>query len=140
MGCDIHFYVERKSIKVKRNEKINQVLEIKEDFEMEWESADKWTINKYHKDDKNEPEYEIAYGNRIYDGRNYYLFSILADVRNRREEKVEPICDPKGFPSDCSEQIRSEYTMWEGDAHSMSYFTLSELLAVDWSKYEAGWC
>jgi hypothetical protein len=26
--------------------------------------------------------------------------------------------------------------VWEGDSHSHSYFTLKELLEVDWDKYE----
>ena len=28
---------------------------------------------------------------------------------------------------------------WRGDGHSHSYFTLTELLEIDWSRYKTDW-
>lgn len=46
------------------------------------------------------------------------------------------ISKPRGVPDDISDAYREQLKQWEGDAHSKSYFTLKELLDVDWSKYE----
>lgn len=124
MGCDIHFYTEKK---------VNG----------KWESADKLSKNKYY--DKNDPdgeqEFEIAYGDRLYDGRNYNLFAILADVRNGRGfagddtgDGFKPISDPKGLPEDCCDFIKGQCETWGGDGHSHSYFTVKELLEYDWTQ------
>ena len=72
---------------------------------------------------------------KYYDGRNYYLFSILADVRN--VSGVEPINYPKGIPDDASTGYLYKCEQWDSDAHSHSYFTLDELLNVDWSQYDS---
>lgn len=58
-------------------------------------------------------------------GRNYMLFGILAGVRNR---DVLPISEPRGLPEDCSKEIRERHEEWSVDAHSTSYFLISELL------------
>ncbi len=60
-----------------------------------------------------------------YRGRNYDLFSALADVRSGGD--ITPICQPKGFPTDASADVRQEYERWDCDAHSASYLTLHEL-------------
>lgn len=65
---------------------------------------------------------------RTYDGRNYNLFAILANVRNRHD--FVPISEPKGFPLDVSEEIAEEH---EGN-HSHSWLTLAELMAFDWTQ------
>ena len=62
----------------------------------------------------------------LYSGRNYELFAILADVRN--SDYVNYITDPKGLPHDVTEYVKREYQAWGNDAHSCSYFTLSELI------------
>lgn len=76
-----------------------------------------------------------------YDGRNYNLFAMLADVRNGRGfagvytgEGFNPIADPKGAPSDMSSEIKSACEYWEGDGHSHSWFTVKELLDYDWEQ------
>lgn len=132
MGCDIHIFVERKE-----GDK--------------WVSADKWTPNKYY--DPAEPEGEkplvVDYDDRIYRGRNYDLFGILANVRNGRGfagivtgKPFTPISMPKGLPGDVSDEVRSESDYWEGDGHSHSWLTLAELEAYDWkgqSTAHRGW-
>ena len=109
MGCDIHVYLERK-----RN--INGVEK--------WVNIDYFKKNPYYDGvDKYETELEHV---PVYSGRNYGLFSVLADVRNYGD--VTPISEPKGVPGDMSDVTRKEYEYWECDGHSHSYFTLKELL------------
>lgn len=105
MGCDIHLYVEV----------------IKDGA---WVSADTWKIEDGDK--------VIPYGSRFYSGRNYWLFAMLADVRNNGE--VNPFSPPRGLPPDMSVEVEEEARKWEGDAHSHSYFTMSELHSFDWNQ------
>lgn len=79
---------------------------------------------------------------RPYVGRNYALFSVLADVRNSRmrnnifdptmeyeeRDSVDPIAMPKGIPQDASKRWRKECKRWGGDFHSHSWFTVQELV------------
>lgn len=135
MGADIHLYVERKSTRVRREEFLNEIFEADIPVQKEWESADKWKKNKYY--DPNKPngeiEYEVDYDDLFYRGRNYYLFAVLADVRNGWD--IKPIDEPRGIPTDLSERVQTIIDAWKGDGHSHSYFTLKELLDVDWEKY-----
>ncbi|GAI60500.1 unnamed protein product, partial [marine sediment metagenome] len=85
MGCDIHLFVEKR---VGGN----------------WVPADKWVPDKESED---KDALMVPYGNRYYDGRNYHLFAILADVRNNfgfagidRGDQFNPISDPRGLPQD----------------------------------------
>jgi hypothetical protein len=112
MGCDIHFFVEKKSTAYKRNESINKVLEEHDVIDPDWTLVqDEWC-----------------------DDRNYRLFGILAGVRTSPKEG--PIVEPRGFPDDASDDLSDNYKSWGLDAHSASYITLTELLNVDWKKYE----
>lgn len=64
--------------------------------------------------------------------RSYNRFSILADVRNHyREHRVEPLFADRGLPDDASDQSRNELAD-DGDIHSVTYFTLRELMDTDW--------
>jgi hypothetical protein len=90
-----------------------------------WISADKWK----------EEDDAWYVSNEIYSGRNYYLFSILANVRSGGSI---PISNPRGVPKDASYAYRMELKKYEGDAHSKSYFTLTELLNVNWNNYDKG--
>jgi hypothetical protein len=65
----------------------------------------------------------------MYIGRNYFLFSVLADVRNYSE--IVPISKPKGFPKDYEGDLIGH---WEYDGHSRSWLTLQEILSYDWTK------
>lgn len=102
MGCDIHMFVEYKTVV---------------------DGVEKWCCGDYFKKDRYDNNYSVV---PIYDGRNYALFSLLADVRNYGDNK--PISEPKGLPEDCCQEIKDQYEYWYGDAHSTSYFTLKELI------------
>lgn len=135
MGCDIHFFVEKwtssndydgpRDLSEDREQKLSEVLE---GFptKYRWVSADKWVCD--------DGDWEVSYNSSYYNGRNYYLFSILADVRNGGS--VEPIDGDRGIPDDASSGYLYKCNQWNGDAHSHSYFTLEELLNVDWSQYD----
>ena len=114
MGCDIHCYAERKNKDGKW--KIIGNVEKEEDG---WISID---YEPYH-------------------DRNYNLFAILANVRNetafagcKTGEGFNPISNPKGVPSDASEEYASLIKQWDSDGHSHSYLTLRELLDYDWTQ------
>lgn len=143
MGCDCHFFVEKwsdedfegpKNIAEQRNIKLNSVLEGSKTYR--WISADKWEL--FEKGTKDE-YWGVPYDLEFYGSRNYYLYSIIADVRNYGSDKVEPICDPRGVPDDASDGYKYVIDRWQGDGHSHSYFTLTELIAIDWSKYNTEW-
>lgn len=68
----------------------------------------------------------------VWDFRSYSVFGWLAGVRNY--SAVEPLTEPRGFPADASEPVREDFEKWKMDAHTPSWLTLAELLAVD---YEA---
>lgn len=79
--------------------------------------------------------------NFLYSGRNYDVFSILADVRNgygfagvKTGEGFNPISNPKGLPNDVSELVYDASDAWGVDGHSHSYLTLRELLDYDWNQ------
>ena len=132
MGCDIHFFTERwtsdykyegpKDLSELRDSKLEEILENAEP-NYRWVSADSWS-----KDDD-------WYADELYNGRSYYLFAILADVRNG-SGVIEPIDYPRGIPDDASSGYKHVVDRWDGDGHSHSYFTLDELINFNWSKYE----
>jgi len=64
--------------------------------------------------------------------RNYGLFGFLADVRNYSH--VTPLDKPRGLPSELSLDTKWGADKWEGDGHSYSWFSLSELLTHDYDK------
>jgi hypothetical protein len=134
MGCDCHFYTEKwtnqknyegpKDTQTDRDIKLNNILQNEEYQHQEyaWVTADTWHWN------------DTYWGaDEYYDDRNYFLFAILADVRNGYG--IEPLSEPRGVPADSCYPIKYIVNEWEGDGHSHSYFTLKELLDVDWSKY-----
>ena len=108
MGCDIHLYCEQK-------------------YKDDWYSADNYRINASYGEYDLEPKLEVVH---LYDGRDYILFSILADVRNYSNNDY--ISKPKGIPNDISEGVKKELEKWHGDSHSHSYFTAKELF--EWLK------
>lgn len=127
MGCDIHFYVERRVDGI-------------------WVSADKWTPDKYA--EEGETRLTVDYDDHFYNGRNYDLFAIFADVRNGNGfaevdtgDGFKPIASPKGLPSDISEQIFLESEAYGCDGHSHSWHTVADLMAYDWTQTttKRGW-
>lgn len=73
--------------------------------------------------------------------RNYDLFSMLANVRNgygfagvKTGEGFIPISEPKGVPSNCSNEYIEKVSDWDGDGHSHSWLTLKEIKDFDWGQ------
>jgi hypothetical protein len=135
MGCDIHLYLEKRVYRYDDKEKKNGI----------WVNADKWTRNHrlalYPDDEDERNEWELDYHDRIYTGRNYDLFAILANVRNGygfagvpTGSGFVPIAMPKCFPEDVSLTVKRESDGWGCDGHSHSWFTLKELLDYDWEQ------
>lgn len=108
MGCDIHSYAEVR------------------DENGRWYPAperiplDDWARKYYGRD----------FGRSPFDWRSYGLYGFLANVRNY--SAVTPISEPRGMPKDASGLVDDEYEQWGYDAHSASWLTLAELLAVDY--------
>ena len=65
-------------------------------------------------------------------GQNYFLFAILADVRNYDE--VKPFNEPRGVPEDASPEWLEAVDAWSGDMHSKSFYTLRELQDAPWDN------
>jgi hypothetical protein len=66
-----------------------------------------------------------------YEERHYGVYAILADVRNW-PLPLTPIDRPRGLPEDPSDTARAAYARCGRDAHSASWYLLSELLDFDW--------
>ncbi len=140
MGCDIHFFCERftkdnnyegpRSVQEERNLKLSKIIKSETESDFRWITADSWELEEMADDTF---YWSIVRDKRFYSGRNYYLFNILAGVRGNG---LSMISAPRGVPDNISDAYREQLKQWEGDAHSKSYFTLKELLDVDWSIYE----
>lgn len=129
MGCDIHFYVEVKSRSVNRHKKLNDILDENETIEDSWESADEWIEDT--DPDAHSPKM-INRQTRFYSGRNYFLFGVLAGVRY---DCPNPIAADRGIPADLSPELLAEKKAWDGDGHSHSWASLTELINADWNYY-----
>lgn len=64
--------------------------------------------------------------------RDYGFFGWLADVRNYSD--MTPIAAGRGFPAAASAKAAKHYDDWSGDAHSASWVSVAELLAVDYDQ------
>lgn len=113
MGCDIHFYTEKRNAETGKWEIVGDVTR-----------EDGWVS-----------------GTSLYDGRSYNLFAILANVRNGRGfagcktgEGFVPISEPRGIPEDASAEYREIAECWDCDGHSHSHHTLRQLLDYDWTQ------
>ena len=114
MGCDIHLRVQHRAGVV-------------------WFYSEKQVPDKYR---EGQTTHE-----RWYDGRNYRLFAMLADVRNGvgfagvdTGNRFNPIAEQRGLPEGIDAYIgktNDDYEFWFGD-HSFSWLTLTELLEYDW--------
>ena len=148
MGCDIHFYTEKFTdedqvsgpcvdLQKVREENINLLLneEKKEKKEKKWISVDEWEFIKDIWSNGNGEEIDDSYWNNseYYHGRNYAVFSILANVRNYGDSFGY---DPKGIPDDASDSYSYMLDRWKGDYHSPSYFTLTELIEMNWDRFD----
>jgi len=108
MGCDIHLWVETFDGSTWKFANPHRICEVGGEPSIWWE----------------EPYVE----------RNYYLFALLADVRNYGSAKIRPISPPKGIPPDVSE-IGLRICRERGpEGHSHSWLSASELISYDWSQ------
>lgn len=117
MGCDIHIRTEVRTTGGQwriNNRKVFKNRWYKPDAKYDWEQ-DEYTPD---------PD----------DGRNYMLFSFLADVRNYHDQPIVPIAEPRGVPDDATQDWLDEVEDWGFDMHSTSYFTLRELEDADWGQ------
>ena len=106
MGCDIHVNVEYKSKNIP------------------WRNIDFYKKNPYYsKDDIDDSEQEFDKVD-CYNRRNYWLFGILAGVRYYDAPTISTI---RGLPEDCCLDFKELYKSWGSDAHSVSWYLLSEL-------------
>lgn len=135
MGCDIHLMAEHR---VKRGAT---------------EKEDIWETLAPKKDAKSKDQNEV-YG-EWYDGRNYNLFGILANVRNGRgfagiktgdgfepilpEDAKHPLSKPstsgpfcRGVPKNASAGYKKSVRDYGEDGHSASWLTLTELETYAW--------
>lgn len=118
MGCDIHMCVE-----VKRN--INGVEK--------WVSADHFSLNPYYDGiDTDEERYRVV---GLFTDRNYGVFDCLAGVRSYRDGSPR-IDNPRGVPGDAAVTTLGEIEKWDGDGHSHSYVTLSEVVQFNAKTHE----
>lgn len=62
-------------------------------------------------------------------GRNYTIFSVLANVRNY--DNYPFISEPKGMPKDLTSEMRCLVNEWGEDGHSHSWITLEEMKNYD---------
>lgn len=134
MGCDIHIYREKFSNeadygRLSKFEKRELTLEMIDDkiFEHRWISADDWHIETYgRKDDVDYEEY--WYTQRIeYGDRNYEFFNCLAGGVRGDSTSSSVISEPKGVDLNSSKAYLKEVDYADGDGHSHSFLTLSEL-------------
>ena len=102
---------------------LNNILN--DELNDQWVSIDKWRKNEYNR---------WVCDRLVNIKPNYYLFSILADVRNWFG--ITPIDEPRGIPDDCSSGYSFILKEWDKIAHTHSYFTLEEILNVDWNNYD----
>lgn len=92
-----------------------------------------------------EPVFKSNWDGRLtvkpFDGRDYKLFSVLANVRNSNKGEVGhivPISQPKGWPEDASEGFKQIWFYSDDDdddcLFAKSYLTLKEILDYDWNR------
>lgn len=132
MGCDIHMYVEHKNSDgtwepVKGP---NPWIRFYENcIQNAYSDEHKESCQKSLEKERQEP---YRFNEWIYDGRNYCLFAILANVRN--SFNISPIVAPRGVPSDVSAYVQQEVDNWGWGIHSHSYLTLDEIVNYNWDN------
>ena len=124
MGCDSHPYVE-----VKNSNGEWELVDYEEKYRPEWDAEAGDYVGGTEK-----AEALRAQKTTLIDHlgcRNYRMFAALADVRNRGDD-VKPLFPHRGVPDDISEMTRHYFDENGSDYHSPTYFTLSELMDVNW--------
>jgi hypothetical protein len=94
--------------------------------------------SSYFSPDQEISVHNVPHTSVPYSGRNYRLFSRLADVRNGygfagvdTGDYITPLAEPRGIPADASKGWR-DYAEDDVDLHSATYFTARELIDADW--------
>ena len=64
--------------------------------------------------------------------RHYGIFAFLAGVRNY--SAITPISPTRWLPEDVSDAVNEEHEIGASDAHSASWLSVAELLAVDYDQ------
>ena len=108
MGCDIHMWVE-------------QFV------------GDRWTFDHPYQR-TSEFDMDHVEFQQPYEGRDYLLFSFLANVRNA-PPRITPISLPRGVPLDVSEVGAEIVAEWGAGAHSHSWLSVEEILTYDFSQH-----
>lgn len=106
MGCDIHEYVEHK---------VNGVWKLVPASKGPLDYFDNFI--KDGDKDKGKHNWNLP--------RNYSFFGLMAGVRS---ETFNPLQPRRGIPDDISAGVAKQWKDWDGDGHSPSYYTLTELL------------
>lgn len=137
MGCDIHMMAEVQDPTYRHG--VGYVF----NDDAQWQAIKEPVFpSSWFREDQPPSRYNRPFSVEPYSGRNYALFSLLANVRNTRtlhnmfdpsmeyEERdaITPIAEPRGVPTNASKRWLKEVKRWGEDLHSMSYFTLQELL------------
>lgn len=133
MGCDIHTMVEIQQYNYSDDKFI----------EGKWKAVrDQLFPYPYFRENEPISPYNKPRTSHPWVGRNYALFSVLADVRNTRmrsnifdptmeyeeRDSIDPIAMPRGVPEDASKRWLKECERWGADFHSESWFTVQELV------------
>jgi hypothetical protein len=162
MGCDIHTMAEYNADRYVPSEEPGKGGHFEPD-------PDKWKAIKvdvfpaaYFYEDQPVSRYNMDRSSAPYSGRNYLLFSLLANVRNSRmrdifgpgsplymdnleRDMIEPLAEPRGVPENASKTWRKTVERWGADLHSTSWFTVQELLdfqaagKFDQTIHQRGW-
>lgn len=74
---------------------------------------------------------KFSHGPAPFDWRAYWMFGFLAGVRNY--SGIPPLAEPRGIPSNVSQDVADDYEMWDADAHSASWLSVEELMAFDYT-------
>lgn len=82
------------------------------------------------------PEFPSWHGDPVYspfDNRNYGVFSFLG-LPDRNYGRITPLASLRGFPRGASKEVKEKKRRWEVVGHSSSWFTVEELLSVNYDE------
>jgi hypothetical protein len=130
MGCDIHAWLE-----VKPADKWEIVPECPCERcdgkgkigRKDCYSCDGRGVTKMHVENDDGREYLV--GGDCYHNRNYFVFAVLAGVRNYFEIEADPLWE-RGIPDDASDEYRTYCEQGDGDLHSHNWLLLDEIVVM----------
>lgn len=83
--------------------------------------------NPYFSMDREIDSYNMPYHGQPFRERNYHLFSVIADVRNRDGVPIYYPTMGRGVPEDASPEWKRYVERWGVDLHSVTWMTVLEL-------------